>query len=221
VQEGDTGTKTYQVPVRITGRGGGQVLLFLVDTGTYETTSWLATVRPGDRAIKVPVRITGDTLWGEGEGNHLLAKSERGLVIGDYIGGVQVLDDDPRPTVTVIPTAGRVAEGGTLSWTLTLSAPAETYFWADGYPQPPAGGAELSSTDVDPQWFRDYTGEEPEPSRPLSQTSVGLYPFFSPGETVTEVSVPTVVDAVSEPEETVEFHFADEFGLGPVIGTVY
>ncbi|GAA2501163.1 hypothetical protein [Winogradskya humida] len=221
VDEGDSGTKTYQVPVTITGRGAGRVRLFLVDGATYESTSWTADIRPGQRTIRVPVDVVGDTLFGEGEGEYLLAKAERGVVIGDWAGSIDIRNDDPMPAITVSPAAARVAEGGTLTWQVTLSAPTETGFYFVGDPEPPAGGNELSSTDVDPQWFLDITGEDPEPSRPLSGTWATPYVYFEPGQTAGDLSIPTVTDDLAEPEETVELHFDDSLSIPPVTGTVF
>ncbi|MFI5938217.1 alpha/beta hydrolase family protein [Actinoplanes sp. NPDC051494] len=222
VPEGDTGTKSYEVPVRVSRPGTGRVRVFLLDTSTYASTSFVATVRPGDRVIKVPAEVTGDTLWGEGERALVLAKAEKGFVVGDYVGGLDVRDDDPRPVITVQPATSRVAEGETLRWEFALSAPAESYIWAAAYPRVPASGAELSSTDVDADWFRSYSGEYPEPSRPLSQTQATLYLDFPPGETASEITVPTVADDVTEPEERIEASFQDtDFAIDPLIGIVH
>ncbi|MEV8508829.1 hypothetical protein AB0368_28920 [Actinoplanes sp. NPDC051475] len=220
VDEGNSGTKTYAIPVKITGRGSGRVRLFLVDSATFKSTSWVATVHPGDRTIRVPVKVKGDTRYGEGEGKLLAAKAERGLVIGDYQGGIDVRDDDPKPTVTVVPVAAAVAEGGTLRWRITLSAPAETdfSFWAS--PQAPATGTELSSTDVDPAWFRTSTSQEPEPSRPLSETWLTPFADIPAGQTGGEVAVPTITDGLAEGAEVVELHFEEESGLPAITGTV-
>ncbi|HEX2772529.1 MAG TPA: hypothetical protein VHN18_08890, partial [Micromonosporaceae bacterium] len=61
VDEGDSGTRTHYVPVKVTGHGHGQVRVFVYDHWTGESTSWVARVRPGDRTIPVPIRVTGDT----------------------------------------------------------------------------------------------------------------------------------------------------------------
>ncbi|GAA3350503.1 hypothetical protein GCM10020358_76680 [Amorphoplanes nipponensis] len=227
VVEGDSGSRTYQVPVKVTGRGAGQVRLFLTGEDSVETRSWLATIRPGARTIRVPVEVTGDKLYGAGEQTVLAAKSVRGTVIGDYQGGVLVTDDDPAPTITVEPVRDRVAEGGTLSWRIRLSAPAETWIWVEGGVRPPAGGAELSSTDVDPVWFTEQTGEEPLPSRPLSETALAPWTGVQPGDVTGELTIPTVVDSVDEPDELVRLELAvagwgdeDPPELGPVTGTV-
>ncbi|BCJ54266.1 hypothetical protein Asp14428_57410 [Actinoplanes sp. NBRC 14428] len=205
VDEGDSGTRTYVVPVRISGRGDGKVRFFEVDAVTNRVTSRLVPVHRGQRAIRIPVEVKGDTLFGWDEGTTVLAKAERGLVIGDYVGGVRVSNDDPMPTVTVRALADRVAEGGTLRWEYTLSAAAETDFSFGAFPVKPTAGTELSSTDVDPQWFRDHAyGEEPEPSRPLSETWLTPYVDIPAGRTSAELAVPTVADSLAEGEEVVE-----------------
>jgi hypothetical protein len=228
VVEGDSGTRTYQVPVQVTGRGAGQVRMFLTDSSTYETRSWLAAVRPGTRTIPVPIEVTGDKLYGSGESSVLNAKAVRGTVIGDYQGGIEVADDDPAPRITVEPVADRVAEGGTLTWRIRLSAGAETWIWVEGGVQPPATGTELSSTDVDPEWFTDNTGEEPLPSRPLSETYLLPWAGVPPGELTADLIIPTVTDAEDETDEVVQMRLQvggsgedeEPIELGTVIGTV-
>jgi hypothetical protein len=226
VEEGDSGSRTYQVPVKVTGRGPGQVRMFLTDGNTFETRSWLATVRPGARTIRVPIEVTGDTLFGTGDAFILDAKAVRGTVIGDYQGGVLVGNDDPAPKITVEPVADRVAEGGTLSWRIRLSTVAETPIFLEGGVQPPAAGTELSSTDVDPTWFTELTGEDPLPSRPLSETYLLPWTGVPAGELTAELTVPTVTDTADEPDEVLQMQLFvvgwDEEGpeLGTVTGTV-
>jgi hypothetical protein len=226
VDEGDAGVRTYRVPVRVTGRGDGQVRLFLTDLSTYQARSWTVTVRPGTRSIRVPVTITGDTLFGTEEGFVLDAKAVRGTVIGDYQGAVLAANDDPAPKITVEPAAARTAEGGTLAWRVRLSTVAEIplYVWAQV--QPPAGGTELSSTDVDPDWFTEQTGEDPLPSRPLSETYLEPSDEVPAGELTAGLSIPTVTDAVAEPDEVVRLRVYVADGgeepteVGTVTGTV-
>jgi hypothetical protein len=209
VDEGDSGTRTYRVPVTITGRGAGAVRLFLLDAATYGSTSWLVDLRPGDRTIRVPVEVAGDTLYGEGEGKYLLAKAEKGVVIGDYLGAVEVRNDDPEPVVSVAAATVRAAEGGTLTWQASLSAPTETPYFLVTMPRPPAAGVELSTTDVDPEWFENNAFEPVEPARPLSDTWLTPYVGFDPGVTTGELTVPTITDALTEPDELIELHPVD------------
>jgi hypothetical protein len=220
VQEGDSGTRTYQVPVRITGRGAGQVRVFLVDGLTYETRSWVATIRPGTRTIRVPVQVTGNTRYSEGAQHVVLMKAVRGTMIGDYLGILDVADDDPAPAFTVTPVAATVAEGGTLTWRITLSEPADSPVWVSAAVQPPTAGPELSSTDVDPVWFGERTGEDPAPSRPLSETFLQTYVDVVPGETTAELTVPTVTDDVAEPDEYIRLELSGSVPGAETLGTV-
>ena len=227
VAEGNSGSRTYQVPVKVTGQGSGQVRFFLTDGTTYRTTSWLATVRPDTRTIPVPVKVTGDTLYGTGDLTMLNAKTVRGLVIGDYQGGVLAENDDPAPKITIAPVRNRVAEGGTLQWQVRLSKAAETWIWVEGDLQAPATGAELSSTDVDPDWFTGNTGEDPLPSRPLSQTYLMPWAEVAAGELTADLAIPTVTDTEDEPDEVVQLRMVwggtdgeNPSELGTVTGTV-
>ncbi|MFI5494811.1 alpha/beta hydrolase family protein [Actinoplanes sp. NPDC051859] len=220
VDEGDSGTSTPSVPVTVTGRGSGQVRFFLTDVLTWTTTSRLVTVRPSDRVVRVPIEVRGDALYGADEQVRVNAKAERGLVVGDYEGELTIRNDDSAPTFTLTPVADRVAEGAELKWRATLSAPAETKIVLRGFPELPAAGAELSSTDVDPTWFENFGFEDPEPSRPLSTTPVGAYVPIEPGETSADLTVPTIADDVAEPDEVVELHFETDTGLPPVVGVV-
>ncbi|RZU50116.1 hypothetical protein EV385_1881 [Krasilnikovia cinnamomea] len=227
VKEGDKGSRTYTIPVRVSGRGSGAVRLFLTDPLTYKPTSWVAKVKPGTRSIRVPIKVKGNTRYGEDREHTLNAKAVRGLVVGGYVGALKVRDDDPQPKVTVKPVRDKVAEGGTLSWKITSSAPADSPLFVQFVPRPPAAGAELSSTDVDSEWFITNSGEEPEPSRPLSGTQLQPYVVLDAGVTSAELTVPTVKDATKEPEEHVEFaagllprEFGDPIPLGTLTGKV-
>ncbi len=201
VDEGDSGVRTYRVPVKLTGRGNGQVRLFLTDPVTSAVTQRVATVRPGDRSIDVPIRVRGNTRYGGNVTYDVSAKAVRGTMVGDYLGGALVREDDPAPTVTVTPAAAAVTEGGKLTWRFTLSAPADVDIW--GYLQPlaPASGPELSTADVDRAWLEGELGEVPDPAVPISATGMSLYVVVPAGKLTADVSVPTVVDTVTEPAE--------------------
>lgn len=227
VDEGDSGTRTYSVPVRASGHRPAQVRLFLGDPRTGETRSWVADVKPGATRITVPIPVVGNTTYGGDVTYPLTAKAIRNTVVGDYTGGVHAREDDPLPTITLSPATATAAEGSPLTWTAHLSAAADDYLYLVLLPQAPATGPELSTTDVDPGWFTDNSGEDPEPSRPLSGT--GLQPFaeIDPGTTEVELTVPTVADGVTEGAEHVRFQvlmyppdFSEPIPIGVIDGTV-
>ncbi|MGW2286030.1 hypothetical protein [Streptomyces phaeochromogenes] len=224
--EGDSGVKTYQVPIRLSGQGSGQIRLFVSDPETRETTSRVVTVRPGTESIDVPVDVPGNTRYSYGTAYNVFAKAVHDTVVGNHLGGVTVKDDDPMPTFSVAPVPSRVTEGQSLTWRITQSAVADTEIWIDSA-FAKVDGAELSTTDVDPAWLEETTGESPAPSRPLTELE-GLYlPLSVPqGELSTDVTIPVVADGVSEPEESLRIQLfiwpADgEQVEGPVLdGTV-
>ncbi|MFS8201658.1 hypothetical protein ACLVWQ_23555 [Streptomyces sp. CWNU-52B] len=210
VKEGDSGTRTYRVPVEISGHGSGQVRVYVVDPDSGRTENRLVTVRPGSDAIDVPVEVTGDTVYGFDVDHGIAVKAVHNAVVGKHRGGVTVENDDPAPVITVSPVADRVTEGETLTWRLTMDAPAAADFWQPVRVLPVTEGAELSTKDVDPQWLKDWSGEEPDPERPLSDTGLWVWINFPPGSTEADFTVPTVRDEVTEPTESTRLVLTDE-----------
>ncbi|MFI2433461.1 hypothetical protein [Streptomyces sp. NPDC018693] len=203
VKEGDEGVRTYQVPVRVSGHGSGQVRVFVIDPETGEARDKLVTVRPGGQGVDVSVEVRGNTRYSEDVSHYILVKSVRGVVVGSYQGGVLVENDDPMPTFTVTPVADRITEGESLTWRVTLSEPADVEIWRLFQAQPVAD--ELSTKDVDPEWLLDQTGSEPDPERPLSQADLWVGLSVPAGSTTADWSMPTIADQVSESAESVRF----------------
>lgn len=224
VDEGDSGTRTYSVPVKVRGHRAAQVRLFFNDyRSTDPTKTWVADIEPGDTRINVPVTVTGNTIYDGGQGYSLEAKAVRGAVVGSYTGGLQVHEDDPMPTVTVTPAAVTAPEGTPLTWTVHLSEAAGTEIYVQFQVEAPATGPELSTTDVDPDWFRENSFEDPEPSRPLSSVFLFTSAVVEPGETSAQFTVPTVADGVTEGPEHVRFEaqvYPDDFGDPITVATI-
>ncbi|GAA4717490.1 hypothetical protein GCM10023263_68650 [Phytohabitans rumicis] len=201
VDEGDSGVRTYRVPVTVSGWGGGQVRLYLYDSTAFEVTSRVVTLTPGTRTIDIPVEVRGNTRFNYDAYHVVAAKALRGVAVGAYEGGLIVLNDDPMPAISVAPVADRVTEGASLTWRVTLSEPADADIFGYFAATPPASGPELSSTDVDPEWFEQQTFESPLPSRPLSSANLYVFVIVPAGELTAEFSVPTIADALAEPPE--------------------
>ncbi|MGW0582146.1 hypothetical protein ACWD25_40865 [Streptomyces sp. NPDC002920] len=225
VEEGDSGTRTYHMPVKVSGHGSGTARFYVVDPETGVAKEKVVKVRPGATPIDVPVEVKGDTLYGYDESRDLLVKAVRGAVVGAYRGGVIARNDDPAPKVTVTPVAAQVTEGEPLTWRVSISEGAEVTLWYPFVVVPVTGGAELSTKDVDPEWLLNTSGEEADPERPLSQAFMYLGPDIPAGATSAEFSVPTVKDQVAEAAESVRLTMTDDWGDplpdGPaVVGTV-
>ncbi|WP_447035256.1 alpha/beta hydrolase family protein [Streptomyces sp. DSM 118878] len=230
VDEGDSGVRTHHIPVRVSGRGSGEVRLFLPGPGTDRVTHRTVKVRPGTHDIDVPVEVRGNTRYGYDVGHDAFVKAVRGAVVGSHHGGVAVRDDDPMPKVTLEPVADRVTEGKPLKWRMTLSETVDADITAGISFLPVDGGAELSTLDVDKGWLRDVVGVPAGPARKLSRMSEddeSLYVSVPAGKKSTEVRVPTVKDDVREPAESLKARLSVYDGSweprpgGPVVtGTV-
>ncbi|MFC3575857.1 hypothetical protein ACFOZ0_21755 [Streptomyces yaanensis] len=221
VKEGDSGVRTYHVPVQVTGHGSGQARFYVADPVTGKSTSRLVTVRPGAAGIDVPVKVTGNTRYDDGVEHDVFVKAVKGAVVGSTRGGVSVKNDDPRPTITVTPVQDKVTEGQSLKWRVTLSTAADTRVDTVFFAQPVSGGAELSTKDVDPQWLLETSGATPDPERPLSKVQdLAWWVDIPAGQLSTEVTLPTLKDEVTEPAESIRFQQGDDL-LTPPTGPVF
>ncbi|MEU6507127.1 hypothetical protein [Streptomyces sp. NPDC046942] len=209
VDEGDSGVRTYRVPVQVTGHGSGQVRVYVVDPATGTAKDRLVTVRPGGHDIDVPVEVKGNTRYGPDVSHDVLVKAVHGAVVGSYRGGITVHDDDPAPTMTVTPVADRVTEGKSLTWRLSLSQAVDVDMSAMFTAVPPGTGPELSTKDVSARWLQETAGVKPDPERPLSKAGIYLWVDVPAGKTSVDITVPTVKDKVKEPAESVRFQQTD------------
>ncbi|MFD8228736.1 hypothetical protein ACFV16_31880 [Streptomyces massasporeus] len=209
VKEGDSGTRTYRIPVEISGRGSGQVRVYVLDPDSGRAGNRLVTVRPGSHAIDVPVEVKGDTAYGEDVGHDIAVKAVHNAVVGKHRGGVTVENDDPEPVITLSPVADRVTEGETLTWRLSVDAPVAVDLYEPVRVLPATEGAELSTKDVDPQWLEEWSGSAADPERPLSEADLWVWLHIPPGSTGVDFAVPTVRDQVAEPAESMRLALTD------------
>ncbi|MFJ6730097.1 hypothetical protein ACIQPQ_34880 [Streptomyces sp. NPDC091281] len=212
VEEGDSGSRTYRIPVRVSGQGSGTVRFSVLDPDTGRAVDRLVTVRPGVTPVDVPVTVKGDTVYGYGRQQDMVAKAVRGAVVGSHRGGVTAVEDDPAPVTTLTPVTDRVTEGGTLAWRISLSEPAAVDLWAPVRLFPVTEGAALSTKDVDPQWLSDTSGAPADPERPLSDADLWVWMGIPAGTVSLDVTVPTVRDTVAEPAETLRIALTDDSG---------
>ncbi|MEX0167885.1 alpha/beta hydrolase family protein [Streptomyces sp. LMG1-1-1.1] len=206
VKEGDAGVRTYRVPVQVSGRGSGQVRLFLPDPDTGAVASRTVTVRPGRHDLDIPIEVRGNTRYGYDLWHTAFVKAVRGTVVGSHRGGVTALNDDTMPTVTLTPVADDVTEGSSLTWRVSLSTAADIDVFGNVSFLPVTTGTELSTADVDPAWLERQLGHVPDPVVSLSEAAassgLALGVNIPAGQTSTEVTVPTVRDALAEPAES-------------------
>ncbi|WP_405646651.1 hypothetical protein [Streptomyces uncialis] len=206
VKEGHSGSLTYRVPVRVTGKGTGVIKLAVLDPRTGGSTIRTVTVKAGDFP-ETSITVAGNPRYALDLNHEIAAKAVRGAVVGSASGGLLVENDDPMPTVTVTPVADSVTEGQKLTWRVELSQPADTVIDSRFDLLPVDEGTELSTTDVDKEWLSGL-GLTADPERPLSTDSPSLWLGLPAGVTSTEVSVPTIADTPAEPEESLRMRMS-------------
>ncbi|MER7479108.1 hypothetical protein ABTX60_15920 [Streptomyces sp. NPDC126510] len=209
VREGDSGTRTYRIPVEVSGHGSGQVRLYVLDPDGERAENRLVTVQPGSGAVDIPVEVKGDTVYGDDVEHDVAVKAVRGAVVGKHRGGLTVENDDPEPEITLSPVADRVTEGEALTWRLSVDVPAAVDLWQPVRVLPVTDGTELSTKDVDPQWLKESSGDVPDPERPLSGAHLWVWVTIPAGSTGVDFVVPTVRDMVAEPAESTRLALTD------------
>ena len=129
----------------------------------------------------------------------------RNVMTRSAFGRVLIADDDPRPSLTLWPTApGPVEEGEPLSWTVTLAAPVgyDVVLTAETVTDQPSGAVPLRVGDL-PARYRERTGlGRADPELPLHRAGVFLFDVIRAGHTTGTLSLPMRRDAVREPEES-------------------
>ena len=209
VPEGDVGEVTVELPVAIEGEITLRATLWVQLTDYASTTEPIRgfplVLEPGTTSATIPVGYRADDVYNPfPQLTQVTLLARRNAVTADFDATALVAEDEPAPTLTADAADVTTEEGGSLSWTLRLSAPmANPGFWfAQLVPVGP-NVAELDTDDV-PAWFLESYGiTPPVPAVPLSALGIYLNAEFPAGVTEVTLSLPIASDAKSEPQEAV------------------
>jgi hypothetical protein len=221
VPEGDLGDGTIEVPVAIDGEVMQRATLWVQLTDyaslTEPTRGFPLVLQPGTTSATVSVPYRADDIYNPfPQLTQVTLAARRNAVTADFDATARAEEDEPAPRLSVEAAQVTAHEGGSLIWTLRLSAPmANPGFWFLQFVPTGAGLAELDSDDV-PAWLLETYGIlPPVPAVPLSELGIFLKAEFPAGVTELSLSIPVARDGRSEPAESVSL-FLD--GLGdPVV----
>jgi hypothetical protein len=212
VDEGDGGgARVVDVPITIerplpAGSAPAQVWVQLTDYSSPDPRiGFPLTIPPGATSLSVPVTIRSDGAYSPyAQSVQVTLLAGPGAVTGEYTGRVDVVEDDPAPTLTVDAPTAVAYEGGELVWTFRLSDGVDAeLFWAVQVVAPDGRFAELDTDDLPVVWFEQFGIPRPDPAIPLSQADLWLWIQFLPDQTETTLTLPIGIDEASEPEEGV------------------
>ena len=202
VAEGGPGSRTEYLPLAVRGDVVRPAALWVtVVDPSGASHGYRLEIAPGATEAAVPVTVEGNDQFDPQMRQFVVViKALSEITTGEYSGTLTVVDDEPAPTLTFAATTGRVAEGGTLVFTATLSAPISTDLWYGlGFGEV-AGKATLYTDDVTPEFLMQWAGGIPDPAQPLWQTIWGNL-YIPAGATTGTFEMPTVADAVDEGRE--------------------
>ncbi len=202
VAEGGPGSRTEYLPLAIRGEVVRRAALWVtVVDPSGASYGYRLVLDPGATEAGVPLTVEGNDQFDPMARQFVVViKALSEVTTGHYSGTLTVVDDEPAPTLTFEATTGRVAEGGTLVFTATLSAPISTDLWYGLSFGEVAGKPTLYTDDVTPEFMMLWSGWIPDPAQPLWQTIWGNLNIPA-GATTGTFEIPTVADGIVEGRE--------------------
>jgi hypothetical protein len=200
IEEGSGGTKVAQVPFKIVGKvtQPAQFAVFTAGQGRRQQQRLVVDVAPGQKSGSIPVEYQADDRFGYDQQTQVSFFPMQGIATDDYYGQLDVIEDDPQPTVD-IHVSHRVREGQPIEIKVTLSAAtaADTYVWA---PVVRTRGEDLRGTDVPAKWLPRH-GDSSHPARPLWRLYASVSGQIRQGRKSVTLEIPTLADGVEEGTE--------------------
>lgn len=170
-------TAVVRVPVSGTVRSPALVEVVAADYRSGRTVVREVTVRPGQRALEVPITYAGDDAYADEDGDvpaYVVAvRAVRNASVDDYLGAVRLRSTVPRPTFSVEDAAATARPGESLTWRLRLSGPTTQEVYVPVRAVLP-DGAELTVGDLLPGWVAANLPSGLAPGTPLSGSRMRL-----------------------------------------------
>ncbi|WP_028327109.1 alpha/beta hydrolase [Dermatophilus congolensis] len=108
--------------------------------------SWVQ-VKPGQQSVNLPFTVEGNTVDDETVRKQIGIETRGPIVVRNPIGLVEVVDDDPDPTFSVIPEQATAKAGGVLEWKIKMNGSTNRSSGLVVQPEP-AGAKEILSKEL-------------------------------------------------------------------------
>jgi hypothetical protein len=171
--------------------------------------------RSGTLVSQIPFSLVDDEVYSVRGSLPVFASIEavRGVVTGNYIGVLTVVDNEPLPIISALSSNVTAIEGRSLQWTLNLSSPTDgttiSFIMI-----PPSSGIELTTNDVAPSWLASINIFS-RPTIPVPLSSLGLRSIievsFDYGVTLASLVIPLSRDGQSEGNESILLQLVSSF----------
>jgi hypothetical protein len=202
VVEGHRTSAVARVPFKVRGTVTAPATLRVYGvTPTGAVRSLDVRIAPGTTSGTVAWTYPGNRLDSVARKWHMLrGYGFRNAIAADYLGRVEIRDDDPSPHVTFRAVAPKVREGRRAVWRYALSAPVDYALAVNLVPVRGAGTA-VRVNDLDPAWVRSWVWGRL--TAPLHEVDSGYFELMRAGRTSMTLSIPTRRDTLREGPETV------------------
>ena len=169
-----------------------------------------------------PYSWVGDKIFGYSSTftDFLVVSALKGVVTGNYIGGIEVVEDDPIPTLSVVSKNVTAKEGQSLEWQFRLSTPTTGIEFSCYFISPV--GTELSTRDVPSSFLQASFITPPTTPEPLSSLGISLQVNFPYGVQSASIIVPIAKDSKAEGKESMscEIYDAQNGSVLTLVGVV-
>ena len=192
VAEGAGGAKTARVPFQVSGaldsparftvltvgQARGDVQRFTVDLAPGQTSGSIPVGYVADQRADYRRLVTQVTAW-----------PTRNVMTDGYLGELAVIDDDPRPAISVRSVARHVPAGSPARWRVRLDKPVD-------FDLPVSGkvvrgtGTPVRVADIGRSWTDLHVGPV-APGKPLWKSQAMTYDVLDPGRREVVISIPT------------------------------
>ncbi len=203
----DRGQHTARVPFTITGEVTRPSRFVALISGQARGSQHRLTVdvAPGQRSGSIPIVYSADRFDDYDCQTQVGVWPVRGLATDDYLGLLEVEDDDPTPEITITPSATVVHEGETVTWTIALAERVDYDLYV-GSQLIRGRGENLRGNDVPLSWL-EKRADVSRLRQPLWRLYVGLYDQIRAGSTETTLSIPIARDFRKEGRESITLKF--------------
>jgi len=208
IEEGAGGAKVARVPFRVTGdltsparfsvltvgQGRGDVQRFSVDLAPGQTGGSIPVGYAADRRADYRRLVTQVSAW-----------STRNVMTDGYLGELAVIDDDPRPSLSVRSVARRVVAGAPAQWRIRVDRPVDFDLSVSGKVVR-GPGTPVRVSDIAQSWTDLHVGPV-KPGKPLWVVHAMTYDVLDPGRREVVVSIPTRANREGGPPRTLTLRF--------------
>ncbi|GAA4709595.1 hypothetical protein GCM10023349_30620 [Nocardioides conyzicola] len=208
ITEGSGGRKVARIPFTVHGAVTAPARFTVVTVGQArgDVQRFAVDLAPGQTGGSIPVGYDADH---RADYRRLVTQvagwANRNVMTDRYLGDLTIIDDDPRPKVSVRMVSRTVTEGRPAQWRVRLAHAADFDLVVTGKVVH-GPGTPVRVEDIASSWTDLHVGPV-SPTKALWKTGAATYDALRPGDRELLVTIPTQADHDDEGPETLTLRF--------------